>query len=293
VQVAALLLAIPVLVSAADLNIDHVTIAGSRLSEMTARLSTVGIVPAYGGAHTNHATEMALVSFPDGAYLELMALQEHADPAAVDRHVWAKQLRGNAGPAAWAVQVKDIAAEAASLKQAGVTVGAPERNGRQRPDGVKLDWQTADVGSGTRGSFFPFLIQDFTPRAQRAFPQGKPVTRDFGGIQKVVIAVRDLDAAVKLYRQAFGLPEPLKQVDKDFGAQLASFGSVPVILAQPLTAGSPLAKRIDEFGEAPCAIVLAGTRTSRYRPATRSRWFAMEVEWFDAEALGWRLGFTR
>ncbi len=288
-----LLLFAPALAAAADLKVDHATVAGSQLSEMTARLSAVGITAAYGGAHTNHATEMALVSFPDGSYLELMAIQEHADPAAVDRHVWAKQLRGNAGPTAWAVQVKDIRAEAARLKQAGIAVGAPERNGRQRPDGVKLEWETADVGNGTRGSFFPFLIQDFTPRAQRAFPQGKPVTRDFSGIRNVVIAVRNLEAAVKLYRQAFGLPEPLKEVDKDFGAQLASFGSAPVILAQPLTADSPLARRIDEFGEAPCAIVLGGARAARYRAAAKSRWFAVEIDWFDAAALGWRLGFTR
>ena len=288
-----LLLVAAAVVHAADLKIDHVTVAGSRLSDMTARLSAVRITPAYGGAHTNHATEMALVSFPDGSYLELMAIQEHADPAAVDRHVWAKQLRGNAGPTAWAVQVNDIAAEAVRMKQAGIIVGAPERSGRQRPDGVKLEWQTADVGNGTRGSFFPFLIQDFTPRAQRAFPQGKPVTRDFSGIRNVVIAVRNLEAAVKLYRQAFGLPEPLKEVDKDFGAQIASFGSTPVILAQPLTQDSPLAKRIDEFGEAPCAIVLAGARASRYHAAGRSKWFAADIEWFDVARLGWRLGFTR
>jgi hypothetical protein len=236
---------------------------------------------------------MALVSFPDGSYLELMAIQEHADPAAVDRHVWAKELRGNAGPTAWAVQVKDIGAEAARLKQAGIQAGTPERGGRQRPDGVKLDWQTADVGSATRGSFFPFLIQDVTPRAQRAFPQGKPVTRDFSGIRNVVIAVRNLDAAVKLYQQAFGLAQPLKQVDAEFGAQLAYFGGTPVILAQPLSTDSLLSQRIERYGEAPCAIVLAGARGSRYHGATKSRWFAVDIEWFDRKALGWPLGFTR
>jgi len=294
VQVRALLAlaAVPALAGAADLKIDHATVCGTDAAALEARLEKVGIQPVYGGAHTNHATEMALVSFPDGSYLELMGIQRQADPAAVERHVWAKQLRGNAGPCAWAVRVDDIAAETARLKQAGIAAGAPEKSGRKRPDGVQLDWATADVGSGTRGSFFPFLIQDFTPRAQRAFPQGKPVTRDFSGIRNVVIAVKNLADATKLYRQAFGLPEPIRQVDKDFGAQLASLGGTPVILAQPLTADSWMARRIEEFGEGPCAVVLGGARRSRSRASAQSRWFAADISWFDATALGWRLGFT-
>jgi len=157
---------------------------------------------------------------------------------------------------------------------------------------VRLDWQTADLGAGTRGSFFPFLIQDFTPRAQRAFPTGKPVTRDFSGIRNIVIAVNSLEAATKLYRQAFGLQAPLKQVDADFGAQLATLGGTPVILAQPLTADSWIARRIQKFGEGPCAVVLGGAHSGHYRAAAKSRWLAVEVNWFDADELGWRLGFS-
>lgn len=283
----------PALISAADLRIDHATVCGNDLQDMQARFKGVGIEPVYGGAHANHATEMALVSFPDGSYLELMGIQRDADPAIVDHQPWAMQLRGDAGPCAWAVQSADIAADAARLKKGEISVGTPERGGRQRPDGVHLEWQTADVGSGTRGAFFPFLIHDLTPRAQRAFPQGKPVTRDFSGIRNVVIAVKNLDAAVKLYRQAFGLPQPLKQVDTAFGAQLASFGTAPVILAQPLTADTWMAQRIDLFGEGPCAIVLNHANKPRYRTTAKSDWFGAEVDWFDPQALGWHLGFTR
>jgi Glyoxalase-like domain len=141
VQVSRLLClaAAPALVAAADLRVDHATIAGSDLRQMEARLEKAGIHAVYGGAHTNHATEMALVSFPDGSYLELMAIQPQADQAAVDRHVWAKQLRGDAGPCAWAVRVDDLAAQTARLKQAGIAAGSPERSGRQRPDGMRLE----------------------------------------------------------------------------------------------------------------------------------------------------------
>lgn len=287
----ALLALCAALASGADFQIDHATVAGSDLHDMQARLNSIGIASVYGGAHLNYATEMALVSFPDGSYLELMGLQKNADQKAVDRHVWARYLRGNAGPTAWAVREKDIAAEVARLKQAGVPVSEPESSGRQRPDGVRLEWETSDVGPFVRGTFFPFLIQDLTPREQRAYPQGKPVTRDFRGITHVVIAVRDLNDAVKRYRQAFGLPAPIKQVDKDFGAQLAIVGGNEVVLAQPLTADSWLAKRLEDLGEGPCAFVLGATRPGRYRAASKSMWFGGGISWFDPEKLGWRLGF--
>ena len=134
-----------------------------------------------------------------------------------------------------------MAAEVARLRAAGIAVSAAVRNGRQRPDGVRLDWEIAQVGPAPNGTFFPFLIHDLTPREQRAFPQGKPLNKDFGGVTKVVIAVRDLEASVKRYSQAYGTPPPIKQVDPVFGAHLALLGGAPVVLAQPLTADSWLA----------------------------------------------------
>jgi hypothetical protein len=282
---------LPALLSAADFRIDHVTVAGSDIKALQANLSAVGIPSVYGGPHTNKTTEMALVSLPDGSYLELMGLQPDADPQLVDRHDWGKFLKGNAGPCAWAAREKDLAAEVKRLRAAGIPVAVPVKSGRQRPDGVRLEWETSDIGTGTRGAFFPFLIHDFTPRDQRAFPQGKPATRDFTSIAKVVIAVRDLDDGIKRYRQAYGLPAPIKQVDKNFGAYLALMGGLPVVLAQPLTKDTWLAERLDRLGEAPCAFILSTSQPARYHAASRSRWFGADVSWFDPEKLGWRLGF--
>ena len=99
----------------------------------------IGIPSIYGGAHTNQITEMALVSLPDGSYLELMGVQSDGS-ARVDRHEWGKFLKGNAGPCAWAVREKDIAAEVKRLQAAGISVAAPVKSGRERPDGVRLEW---------------------------------------------------------------------------------------------------------------------------------------------------------
>ena len=53
------------------------------------------------------------------------------------------------------------------------------------------------VGDEGRGVFFPFLIQDLTPRKYRVYPRGKPSAPDFTGVTKVVIVVKDLDSAVE------------------------------------------------------------------------------------------------
>jgi hypothetical protein len=286
-----LLLVVPVLLGAADSRIDHVTIAGSGLKQMQARLNAVGIATVYGGAHSNHATEMALVSFTDGSYLELMGIQPNADAQAVAQHVWAKFLKEDAGPCAWAMRESNLAAEVARLKAAGMTVSAPVPSGRTRPDGVQLKWETSDVGKETRGTFFPFLIQDSTPRLQRAFPGGKPVTKEFRGVTRVVIAVRNLDDAIKRYHQAYDVPPPIKQADTRFGGYLALLGNLPVVLAQPLNAGTWLAGRIERFGEGPCAFVLGAVNPGRFTGAEKSRWFGAEISWFNEENLGWRLGF--
>jgi hypothetical protein len=287
----ALLMLLPMILSAVDLHIDHVTVAGSSIRKLQAALAAIGINSVYGGAHHNKSTEMALVSLPDGSYLELMALTPNADPQQVSEHVWGAFLKADAGPCAWALREPDLPAEVARLKAAGVAVSAPVASGRQRPDGVQLDWETSDVGSGPRGTFFPFLIRDITPRDQRVFPQGKPVTNEYSGVARVVIAVRDLDAAVARYRQAYSLAAPARQEDRAFGARLAVFQGTPVVLAQPLDAKSWLAARLTRFGEAPCAFVLA----ARSNPAHTgsSRWNGVEISWFDAEKLGWHLGFEK
>jgi hypothetical protein len=285
-----MLAACAVWLAAADLKVDHVTAAGSSLKQLQANLAAIGIETVYGGAHSNGATEMALVSFPDGSYLELMAPQAKAESQTLARQPWAKFMNADGGPCAWAVREKDVAAEIERLRGAGIAVSAPVRNGRQRPDGVRLDWETAQVGTEPNGTFFPFLIHDFTPREQRAFPQGKPLNKDFGGVVKVVIAVHDLDASVKRFSQAYGSPPAIKEVDRSFGAHLALVGGTPVVLAQPLTADSWLAQRLAQFGEGPCAFVL-DQRRGRYRAASQTRWFGLKVSWFDSQTLGWRLGF--
>jgi hypothetical protein len=110
-------------------------------------------------------------------------------------------------------------------------------------------------------------------------------------VAKVVIAVRDLQTSVDRYRRAYALPPPIKQIDAPFGAHLASFGGTPVVLAMPLTAQSWLMTRLEQFGEGPCAFILQARKTRRYKVASKTRWFGIDISWFDTKELGWHLGF--
>jgi hypothetical protein len=55
-----------------------------------------------------------------------------------------------------------------------------------------------------------------------------------------------------------------------------------------LTAGSWITRRVNKYGDAPCAFVLAA-----HRPLighTSSQWFGKTIVWVDEHVLGWRLG---
>jgi hypothetical protein len=104
---------------------------------MQAALAAVGIPSEYGGPHSNHATEMALTSFHDGSYLEQIAVQPKGEAKAIDAHEWSKQMKGNAGPCAWAVRPSDMTAEFKRL-QGRIHVTEPERAGRNRLIGRPL-----------------------------------------------------------------------------------------------------------------------------------------------------------
>jgi hypothetical protein len=274
---------------AQQLKVDHVTVAGQDLARLQKNFAAVGIPTEYGGKHTNGMTEMALSSFADGSYLELIAGQPGAD---VSKHYWGNFMTGSAGPCAWAVSVIDMASETRKLQTAGVVIH-PAKSGRKRPDGVSLEWESASVGPGPQGTFFPFLIRDETPRERRAFPSGKPTAPNVAGVALVVIAVRDLEGAVRRYREAFGLPEPRRQQDAALGLSLAAFEGTPVVLAAVLNRGSWLTGRLKEFGEGPCAFVLSTGTAGRTPAPEQSTWFGQRIRWLDPRKLdGARIGMT-
>ncbi|MGA7568249.1 MAG: VOC family protein [Terriglobales bacterium] len=272
------------------LELDHVSVCGSNLDAMRQDFTDVGLTPDLGGPHGNGITQMAMIGFADGTYIELIAPIKPGASAGSD---WAKFMSDDGVTCAWAVTSNVLLQEVDRLKKAGIPVAAPEPGSRKRPDGMSVEWTTANVGSGTPGSTLPFIIEDKTPRAWRVQPsasvQGAPVT----GIENVVLGVSNLDAAIALFRKAYGWADPLVETQKDFG-RMAYFPGEPVILAAP-TGGGWLSEHISKFGESPVAYLLNTSDSSaavkKYRLSGTKTWFGQKVSWFDEHKLkGVRLG---
>lgn len=274
---------------AMDLKVDHVTVAGRDLAAMQKAFGEAGLVAEYGGKHTNGMTEMAIVSFPDGSYLELIAAQPGASAA---KHDWGAYIEGDAGVCAWAVSTGDLGAAVRRMAETGLDV-TPTTSGRQRPDGKALAWRMAAPGPAPRGSYFPFLIEDQTPRELRAYPRGAASVQAMDGIALVVVGVRDLESAVHKWRATFGLKAAQHQHDEALGARLAWFPDSPVILAEPDGPRSALTRRLDQFGEAPFAVVLRAREGTVAAPASRVMWFGRQIDWLGrGRVMGTRIGVT-
>src|ERR1022692_5188546 len=130
------------------LEIDHASICGSNLDTLRQDFADIGLTPDFGGPHGNGITQMALIGFDDGTYLELIA---PIKPGTTAGSAWAKFMSEDAVPCAWAVGTNVLLQEVERLKKLGISVSAPEPGSRKRPDGMSIEWKRADVGSGTAG----------------------------------------------------------------------------------------------------------------------------------------------
>jgi len=271
------------------LELDHATICGPDLDSLRQAFADAGLTPDFGGPHGNGITQMALIGFDDQSYLELIA---PVKAGVTEGSEWARFMSGEAGNCAWAVGSNVLLQNVDRIKRAGVNVSEPRRGSRKRPDGMAVEWITAQVGPGTPGSVLPFIIEDQTPRVWRVQTsegvKGAPVY----GIENVVIGVNNLDVAIALFRKAYGWAEPLTETQKDFG-RLAYFPGEPVILASP--SGGAIADRLARVGESPVAYLL-GTRdfaaaSKKYKLINTRTWFGQKVGWFDPVKLkGARVG---
>jgi len=272
------------------LQLDHASVCGADLDALRQAFTEVGLTPDFGGPHGNGITQMALVGFADESYLELIA---PVKPGVTLGSDWAQYMVSDATSCAWAVASNALAEELDRLKKAGIAVSAPEHGSRKRPDGMSLQWTTAQVGPGGPGSMMPFMIEDQTPRAWRVQPSASVKDAPLRGVESVVLGVNNLEAAIALFRKAYGWAEPLTELQKDFG-RMAYFPGEPVILASP-AGGGWLADRLAKYGEAPVAFLI-GTNdftaaSKKYKLSGGKVWFGQRVGWFDpAKLKGVRLG---
>lgn len=269
-------------------TLDHVVFASEELDDATDTFARLGLDPDYGGVHEEGGTEMAMLGFEDGSYLELLA---PSDPDESPEQ-WPDETF-SAGPCRWCLEVEDVGAELDRLSEAGAEVTGPDQYSRRRPDGTVVEYEAGVYG--TDGTFWrlPFLIRDLTPRRYRVQPSESVAESSLTGVSQVVVAVENLDEAIDQFRRLHSYPAPRRADHESFGAVLASFPGRPVILAEPLKA-TWLADRLNRYPSSPCAFLL-GTRdfttaTAEYELTGVSEWFQSQVGWFDSPELDRRIG---
>ncbi len=274
------------------LSVDHVTIAGANLTQLQDAFAAVGLTTEYGGAHSNGVTHMALLGFDDGSYIELMSTIS-AEQQNIP--IWKEHIVRDGGPCGWAARCDDVAAELKRLAAAGLAVQGPFPGSRQAPDGKTAAWSLGFIGDQPPGAVLPFIIEDTTPRQNRVQPSPSVAGTELRGVAFVIIGVSDLTESIALYRRAYDWPAPWIREDQEFGAKLAHFLGTPVVLAVPASTDNWLAKRIERFGESPCAYLISTgdfpTTARRFGLDWTTPWFGRLIAWFDpADLNGTRLG---
>lgn len=268
------------------LTLDHVPFAWSDLESIRAEFEALGLATEYGGVHDNDVTHMAVLGFDDRSYVELISERRPGE-----HDYWATFIRGDAGPAHWAIRVEDIDVACARLRDAGVTVRGPVYGSRERADGRLVEWDGALLG-GEDDRVLPFLIADRTPLGSRVSPSPSVAEGPLTGVDEVVLGVRSIDDAVESLRVAFGMPPPQRRVVEPFGT-VAAFPGQPVAVTSPDGPGW-LTDRLERFGEAPCACLLGTHAIEAVREnhplGDPHPWPNGRVAFFESDRVGRHLG---
>jgi hypothetical protein len=279
----------------APLKFDHALICVSDLAPMQQGLADVGLQPDYGGHHGHASTQMAQLGFPDGTYI---GVEAPLDASVETRTPQSSLMKANAGPCGWSVTSTDLKADLERISRLGVRVGVPEARSRTRPDGTMAAWRSASLGPGAPGSNLPFMMEDKTPRSNRA-PKASASTEGttLTGVGVVILGVKNLNESTALFRKVYGWPAPKIEDHPEFGAELAYFAGTPVMLAVSSSPDSWISERINRLGQCPIAFLL---HASDFRAASKhfslpagKRWFNLDISWFNVKKLhGVRLGIV-
>lgn len=267
------------------MDIDHVAFAWDDLSTVRNALEQVGLAYDYGGTHADGTTHMALTGFADGSYLEYIAPTEGTDPA--DAGFWPDALAARAGPAAWCVRVDDIVREAKRAIDAGFCIEGPIHNGRDRPDGRRVEWdQVFERVDADDRWLLPFPIVDRTPRQWRVSATADVTA--LTGVDTVVLGVDDTDDVAALLDRRYRIPGPAP-IDTE-----AVDGDAAVVPGTPVALVPANESRLDAVGQRPVAVLLgtddiAAARTA-YELTPTVEWGTRRLAWLDHDLLRGRVG---
>ncbi len=254
-----------------QLRFDHAVIFVDDLTQAVTNYTALGFYVGSGGVHAGGVTENALISFADGAYLELLAPTQ---PLRMHVMRWLARLRlrglpgtyfsphlragilGRTGLIAFALIVAEHLDELiATLDQLGLPMTGPFPGGRVTPDGQQVVWRSAFPES----SALPFLIEDVTPRVLRV-PAAKEIHGNCAiGVQRIMVATADLDRTASDYRALLGR-DPQPSQDPPPGAEAIDFplGTTTITITSPRVRNAESRRHFTDLGQGPYELRLRG-----------------------------------
>ena len=231
-------------------SIDHVVILVHDLEAAMRDYATLGFTVLPGGEHADGRSRNALIAFSDGSYLELIAFKDNVVPET--HHFY--RPNNPEGLVTFALLPTDIQADVDAARQRGLNLQGPRPGGRLRPDGQRLEWQTAT--SPTHD--LPFLCADVTPRDLRV-PSGPAHNHKNGatGISALGVVVSDIDRSRQSYSALLGPETVFSDVQQAYERKEIDFrlGETVIVLAQPTT--GELQQHLRTRGEGPNLLALS------------------------------------
>jgi hypothetical protein len=227
--------------------LDHIVIHVNDLEAAIVDYRSLGFTVTPGGEHADGNSHNALISFADGAYLELIAFKRPPPP----EHLFARGAAQGEGIITYALLPDDIVADVATAKERGLDLEGPYPGGRFRPDGVRLEWQTARASTPD----LPFLCADVTPRELRV-PGGAATKHANGvmGIANIWVVVQNLEVSMERYSRLLGV-EPVVN-PRDSIARIASFMLHRTIIIVARPDKGPVLQHLEHRGDGPYMLAL-------------------------------------
>jgi catechol 2,3-dioxygenase-like lactoylglutathione lyase family enzyme len=249
---------------------DHIVILSDDLEQAKAQFERLGFTVTPGGRHPRF-THNALVPFQDGTYLELIAFYEHPDEGSTETHRWHHHLATGGGLVDFAIAATDLDVLIADADARGVTTSGAQPGARKRPDGQEIRWRSTMQSSDNVGAL-PFIIQDVTERGLRVPLEAAEHANGVRGIQSLVVAVADLDAAIKRYCALLDREAPsgenLKNLVDAEGIYFL-IGPHRVDVATP-TGPGPMQELLDRRGDSIYELTLLGRENVDIDPGDAS-----------------------
>jgi hypothetical protein len=247
-------------------SVDHIVIISDDLDTAIDNARKAGFTVVPGGTHGDGNTHNALISFPDGTYIELIAPTPQGQAA---EHRWFNRLRQGGGLVDFCLLGKDLASEIAAVRARGIDYPEPFAMERETPDGTRLAWKLSTPPGAVGENGWPFMIEDTTPRSLRVPGEPDQVTHPNGaiGVAGMTVLVRNLEMSAKEYAAILGVGAQVVRspLDESVLGVILVLGKQWILLTEP---GSHDAiEHMERHGQGPYRVTLR-THSGPISPGT-------------------------